>query len=177
MDPGTGHRNIVISDTPFSAERRFMMYDERWRVVAAFRTDDEHHKEAYVYHAAGWNGSGDASYIDSVLLRDRDNPACGTGCDARLNVSDGVLEERRFYCQNWRADVVAITAADGTPIEHVRYSAYGEPTVYPMADLNMDGVVNGTDLAVWQDVEAGGTPAVAYASGDIDSDVYYGSEP
>lgn len=62
--------------------------------------------------AAGWNGSGDAAYIDSVILRDRDNTACGsagsggTGCDPRLAASDGTLEERRFYFQNWRADVV-----------------------------------------------------------------------
>lgn len=156
-----------------SAERRYLMYDERWRVVAAFRDQDAAPKESYVYHAAGWNGSGDAAYIDSVILRDRDNTSCGSGCDPRLAASDGVLEERRFYCQNWRADVVAITAADGTPVETVRYSAYGEPTVYPMADLNMDGKVDSTDLAAWNYVVSGGTAVDMAYSGDIDFDGYF----
>ncbi len=90
-----------------AAEKRFMMYDERWRVVATFRDQDAAPKETYVYHAAGWNGSGDAAYIDSVILRDRDNTACGgPGCDPRLAASDGTLEERRFYCRNWRVNVL-----------------------------------------------------------------------
>ncbi len=163
-----------------AAEKRFMMYDERWRVVATFRDQDAAPKETYVYHAAGWNGSGDAAYIDSVILRERDNTACsGTGCDPRLAASDGTLEERRFYCQNWRADVVAIAAADGTPIEQTRYSAYGEPTVYPLADVNMDGKVDAADLGAWTDLLSGGAADLAYPGGDIDFDGWFdpGSSP
>jgi hypothetical protein len=70
-----------------------------------------------------------------VILRDRDNSSCGPPQEPTCNPwraeSDGNLEERRYCCQNWRADVVAITKSDGSPLERVRYSSYGEPKVYP----------------------------------------------
>jgi RHS repeat-associated protein len=86
------------------------------------------------------------------------------------SASDGTLEERRYFCQNWRADVVAVTKSDGTPIEYVRYSAYGEPTVYPVADLNMDGVVNSTDSGLWSDLLYSTSNASVYADSDLDFD-------
>jgi len=131
------------------SERTYLMYDDRWRVVASFSDQDEAPADAFVHHNAGIGGSGGSSYIDSVILRDRDTD------------DDEVLEERRYYCQNWRADVVAIAKSDGTPLEKVRYLAYGEPTVYPVADLNMDGVVNNTDVAVWNLGEVTGVFAAA----------------
>ncbi|MDX2131578.1 MAG: hypothetical protein SFY69_05975 [Planctomycetota bacterium] len=81
-----------------------------------------------------------------MILRDRDNTSCGGGVDPWRCASDGTLEERRYLCQNWRADVVAVTQSDGTPLEYVRYSSYGEPTVYPVADLDMDGDVDLADM-------------------------------
>jgi RHS repeat-associated protein len=156
-----------------SSERYYIMNDERWRPVATFRDQDEHAKEAFVWHAAGAAGFGGSSYIDSVILRDRDNTACGESCEPWRQEADGTLEERRFYCQNWRADVVAVTKSDGTPIEHVRYSAYGEATVHPVADLNMDGVVTSADLQAWTDLKAGGSSASAFGL-DLDFDDYYG---
>jgi hypothetical protein len=50
---------------------------------------------------AGLGGFGGSSYSDSVVLRDR-----GANTDW-VDESDGTLEERRYYCQNWRHDVVA----------------------------------------------------------------------
>jgi RHS repeat-associated protein len=99
--------------------------------------------------------------------------ARGESCDPWLQAADGTLEERRFYCQNWRADVVAVTKSDGTPIEYVRYSAYGEPTAYPVADLDTDGQVTSADLTAWTDLKAGGSSASAYGL-DLDFDDYYG---
>jgi RHS repeat-associated protein len=156
-----------------SSERYYIMNDERWRPVATFRDQDEHAKEAFVWHAAGAAGLGGSSYIDSVILRDRDNTACGESCEPWRQEADGTLEERRFYCQNWRADVVAVTKSDGTPVEYVRYSAYGEATVHPVADLNMDGVVTSADLQAWTDLKAGGSSASAFGL-DLDFDDYYG---
>jgi hypothetical protein len=68
-----------------------------------------------VWAGAGGRGGlgnrGGSSNIDSVIMRDRDEK---TGWTA---ASDGTLEERVFYVQNWRSDVVALVnaAGRGTP--------------------------------------------------------------
>ena len=124
------------------AEQCYLMYDgsaggvQGWRVVVVFRDEDATPKESFVYHAAGNAGQGSSSYIDSVILRDRDVTNGWTGA------ADGTLEERRYYGQNWRADVVAMTKSNGDPLEYVFYSPYGEPIVHPVADIDMDGDVD-----------------------------------
>lgn len=128
-------------------------YDHRWRMVATYRSTDTSPKEAFVYHAAGLAGRGSSSYLDSVILRDRDNTNAGRGSDFWNNASDGVLEERLYVLQNWRADVVALVSTDGVRRESLRYSAYGLPTLLPLADYNRDGVIDGGDLSFdldWQ---------------------------
>jgi len=75
------------------------------------------------------------SYIDLVILRDRDADTAWT------SASDGTLEERIYYCQNWRADVVAIVGPDGQSgqmKEWVKYSAYGVPYGIPGGDTDSD---------------------------------------
>ncbi|MBX9737355.1 MAG: hypothetical protein K2X32_10560, partial [Phycisphaerales bacterium] len=42
-------------------------------------------------------------------------------------VADSDRDEKLYYVQNWRADVVALLNQDGRPVEHVRYTAYGAP--------------------------------------------------
>lgn len=166
---GLGHRIMWQHDADFNGiliddERYYFMYDERWRSIAAFRNQDTHPKEAFVYHAAGFGGYGDASYIDSVILRDRDNDDATTTDPSNgwRAAADATLDERVFYCQNWRADVVALAKADGTPMEYIRYSSYGEPFSTPAADLNVDGVVDMADAALWQDLQGGGGGDSAY---------------
>jgi RHS repeat-associated protein len=127
------------------------------RQVAAYRDQDANPKEAFIYHAAGLAGAGGSSYIDSVILRDRDNTACGTGCDPWTQSSDGVLEQRRYYVQNWRADVTSILKSTGEPVEWIRYTAYGTPTVHPIADINGDGSVTSADYTAWTNLY-NGTP-------------------
>ena len=108
--------------------------------VAVYRDTDTntHVKTRTVYHNAGANGLGGSSYIDLVVLRDRD--ADTNWYDA----ADTAAEERIYYCQNAHADVVVVTTAAGLPIENIRYSAYGSPSSYALADLNHDGLINGT---------------------------------
>lgn len=148
-----------------NSERYYFMYDESWREIATFRNQDASPKEALVYHEAGSGGSGDASYIDSVILRDRD----ANGGGGWAGEADGTLEERRYYCQNWRADLVAITKSDGTPLEYVRYSSYGEPTVYPVADLDMNGKVESADSTEWTAL-SGGTGTTSAFTPDLNFD-------
>lgn len=56
------------------------------------------------------------------------------------------LEQRHYYCQNWRADVVAIISNDGKQMEQMRYSAYGTPYAIPYPDNNQDGFVDYFDV-------------------------------
>ncbi len=147
-----------------SSEQYHFMYDDRWRILATFRGFDENPKEAFVYHAAGFAGEGVSSYIDTVILRDRDASSPWTSQAA------STLNERRYYVQNWRADVVALLTGDGKPWEFLRYSAYGEATVHPVADVNRDGIVNSTDLTDYDAIPSeGGDAAVGY---DLDFDGY-----
>jgi RHS repeat-associated protein len=69
-----------------------------------------------------------------VILRDR-------------NVSGDTddLEERRCFCQNWRADVSAIVTDTGKMVEWVKYSAYGVAFGIPMGDTDGDGDWDATD--------------------------------
>lgn len=112
------------------------IYDARWRVIAAYEIDPvaetEVIRERHVHHAAGLDGVGTASYIDEVVLRDNDPDG------------DGTLDERHYYCQSWRADVVAIIDHQGRQVEHIRYSAYGVPYSIPMADKDRNGTIEVT---------------------------------
>jgi RHS repeat-associated protein len=117
-------------------------------------------KERFIHHAAGLVGMGGSSYIDSVVLRDRDID------DLALwwKTGNGALEERRYYCQNWRADVSVILPSTGCDqstgpgiLEWIKYGAYGVPQAYSMADYNRDGayVASGADDTAF-DADYGG---------------------
>jgi RHS repeat-associated protein len=117
-------------------------YDERWRIVGTFVGSDSSPKERFLHHTAGGNGYGSSSYIDQVVLRERD---ANTNWHAS---SDGTLEERLYYCQNWRHDVVALVTAAGALKERVRYSSYGVPFGIPLGDCDSDGDVDSADTAI-----------------------------
>ena len=139
-------------------------FDERWRWVATFREDDTDPKEEFLHHAAGLDGRGTGSYIDLVVLRDRDINSGWT------SAADGTLEERIYYCQNWRADVSALVTDAGQMLEWVKYSAYGVPFGLPGGDANSDGDCDGSDLtqvSTW--VEMG--PDDVRGDVDLDGDV------
>ncbi len=116
-------------------------YDEQWRIVGVYRENDTSPKEQYLYHAAGEDGRGASSYLDSVVLRDRDRNTVWT------EPGDGTLEERNYYLQNWRSDVVALVSATGAQIEQVRYSPYGTPFGLPAGDCDGDGDCDSVDSA------------------------------
>jgi RHS repeat-associated protein len=158
---GLGYLTTRLQDTTLdgvadpAVDRKYVtIYDERWRQVATYRVNpstgalDANPKEQFLYHAAGNGGWGGSSYIDSVILRDRDTnlwtnvgkPSSGTS----------LLQERLYYCQNWRADVVVMLdfAITGTTlVQNVRYSAYGVPFGIPYGDVDSDGDCDGGDDA------------------------------
>ena len=86
---------------------------------------------------------GGSSYIDSVILRDRDNSSKWS------QASDGTLETRHYYAQNWRADVSVIFDNSGAVLEWQKYSAYGTPYLLTPGDHNKDGVVNSADSSAF----------------------------
>ena len=137
------------------------VYDPRWRIVGMYRGSDASPKEQWVHHAAGLGGFGGSSYVDAIVLRDKDaNTAWGAA-------SDGVLEERIYYCQNWRHDVVALVESTGELVEQVRYSPYGVPFGLPAADADSDGDVDEADVTL---ITSGG-PYDVRRDVDLDGDV------
>jgi RHS repeat-associated protein len=134
------------------------------RMVAVARRHPRSHRRS-----RSQRGLGGSSYIDSVVLRDRDADT------SWRSAGDGTLEERRYYAQNWRADVSVILPSTGCDassgpgiLEWVKYSAYGVPQAFSMADYNRDGAVNGSDFN-------GTTGAfdVDYAASDLRADVNF----
>jgi hypothetical protein len=90
----------------------------------------------------GAGGYGTSSSIDQVVLREREaNTAWHLS-------SDGTLEERLYYCQNWRHDVVALVTANCELRERVRYSSYGIPFGQPLCDCDGDVDVDAADTAI-----------------------------
>jgi len=118
------------------------VFDERWRAVATYRAGDSAPKELFLHHAAGASGLGGSSYIDHVVLRNRD------ATNGWAGATDGTLEERVYYCQNWRADVVALIDGAGGMLEWVKYSAYGVPFGLPAKDADSDGDYDSADDTV-----------------------------
>ncbi len=90
-------------------------------------------------HQAGLDGGGGGSYIDTVICREKDANTAWT------SASDGVLEERRYYCQNWRADVNAVLTSAGWMVEWDKYSSYGSPFGLPGGDADSSGNTDATD--------------------------------
>jgi RHS repeat-associated protein len=80
-------------------------------------------------------------YIDHVVMRDKDANTAWT------TASDGTLEERRYHCQNWRADVSAVVTSAGKLVEAIKNSSYGIPTGIPGGDTDSDGDWDATDSA------------------------------
>ncbi len=151
----------------------YFVHDDRWRIVATHRGNgagssvESDPKEGFVFHSAGGGGAGGyggSSYIDSVILRDRDNTS---GWNSS---SDGTLEERRYLLQNWRADVVAIIKDNRAMVERVKYSPYGVPFNIPMGDTDADGDTDTTDTGQISAWIAFGTWS-ALGDTDLDGDV------
>ena len=144
---GLGHRIGELIDTDDdgdvdgSDEWRYFAHDERWRIVAHFMGSDSDPIEEYLFHAAGLDGTGGSSYIDLVVLRERDT------------TDNGTMDERMYFCQNWRADVAAIVDDSGEMYEWAKYSSYGVPFGLPAGDADSDGDCDSADiyqLGVWR---------------------------
>lgn len=153
---GLGHRISWKYDTDTDgdvdgSDKTFKLaYDERWRVVATYHESDTTPKEEYFYHAAGDGGMGGSSYIDAVVARQKDANTAWT------TTTDGVLEQRYYYLQNWRADVIAAVNSSNAQVEGDRYFAAGVSFGMFAGDVNGDGNVNATDTSAIQTVITGG---------------------
>jgi hypothetical protein len=169
---GLGYRTGVHEDTDTDSDVDgsdlwyYSAYDERWRMVATYRSSDTAPKERFVHQQAGDGGFGGSSYIDLVAFREKDANTAWT------SASDGTLEERLYYCQNQHADVVALITAAGGQREMDRYSAYGVPFGLPEGDSNSDGLADGTDRTIiqgWINTSAYDVRGDVDLDGDVDS--------
>jgi RHS repeat-associated protein len=152
------------------------VYDEGWRMVAVYRSYwrtsptpaqrvyDSSPKEDYVLQMAGLDGRGGSSYINGVVCRNRD---ANSGWAAQ---SDGTLEERYFYCHNWRGDVAALVTSGRKLHEWGKFSPYGIPNCLPGADTNSDGDCDENDISQILAWRTAGPPAHYDVRGDVDLD-------
>ena len=76
---------------------------------------------------------------------------------AWASTADSTLEERVYYCQNWRADLVALMTSDGHLINQVRYDPYGVPFGIAKSDLEADGDVDTNDYTQYSTYYSGST--------------------
>jgi hypothetical protein len=140
-------------------------YDEGWREVARFRESDSSPKDQFVNATAGLDGYGRSSYINDVVCRNKDANTAWT------SASDGVLEERYFYCPNWRGDVSALVTSGRQLHECGRYSPYGVPNSRPGADTDSDGdcdAGDATQIQAWIDAPAYDVRGDVDLDGDVD---------
>ena len=172
---GLGHRIAEHVDTDddgdvdASDKWYYFAYDEDWRWLATFREDDSDPKEEFVVQHAGLDGAGGSSYINGVVLRDKDANTAWT------DASDGTLENRVYYCQNWRGDVSALVTATGKMVEWVKYSAYGVPFGMPSGDADSDGDFDSADQTAIQGLIDTSSYEVR-ADQDLDGDVDAGDK-
>jgi hypothetical protein len=167
---GLGYRIAIHEDTDDDGDVDgddlwyYDAFDDRWRDVARFREDDASPKEEFLYHAAGPNGLGRSSYVDLLVLRDRDG--------AYTAAADSVLEKRAYYCQNWRADMSVVVGKRAKLKHWVKYSAYGVPFGLSGADTDSDGDCDTTDLAqiqTWIDTSTYDVLGDIDLDGDVDA--------
>jgi len=97
-----------------------------------------------------------------VVLRDRDANT------AWHEEADGTLEERVYYCQNWRADVVALFSDTGHMLQQVRYDPYGVPFGISKADVNADGVLDSADSSLFVTLYNSGSGTHPFADWNLD---------
>lgn len=128
----------VNSDDPYYCYQ----YDEATRLLAEYRwiggggDNTDQAKYIHVVDNAGLGGFGGSSYINDVILTERDDT---TG---EKSASDGVYDVRLYPLVNWRHDVVGLATAAGLMKEWVKYSAYGEAFGLPIGDATDDGAAN-----------------------------------
>ncbi len=119
--------------------------------------------EIFIHHNAGLDGAGGSSYIYGVILRERDE-----------NLDD-TLEERRYFCQNWRSDVVVVLTDAGVQVERITYDPYGQPFGMPAGDTNFDGDYDtgggGTDGDKITNWTTSGHAYRAYADVNLDGSI------
>ena len=64
--------------------------------------------------------------------------------------ADGTLETRLYFCQNWRADVVAVLDSGGAILRECRYTAYGKRVEIDAGDFDRDGSVDFFDVDAFE---------------------------
>jgi RHS repeat-associated protein len=87
---------------------------------------------------------------------------------AWTSASDGTLEERIYYCQNWRGDVSALVYANGDQVEQVRYSPYGTSVGLVGGDTDSDGDCNSLDTVDTDQIQTWINGSAYDVRGDLD---------
>jgi len=167
-------RGALAADTaPYPLAPGILMYDPR--VIEEFARRLLKKAKSVVitctllgalFGALGGYGYGRSSYINDVVCRNRDNTS------GWLAASDGTLEERYYYCPNWRRDLSALVTSARQLHEWCKYSSYGTANLCPGADTDSDGDCDSADVAqiqAWINAPTYDVRADADLDGDNDS--------
>jgi RHS repeat-associated protein len=143
----------------------YSVFDESWRAVATYRvvisssgggaswSIDTNPKEVFVNHFAGLGGRGGALPLDFVIHRNREALSPGQNANEWIDnwtaQAGSLLDERTYFCQNWRGDVVALFDDVGGLVNQIRYDPYGMPFGIPKTDFDGDGAHGLADLLIW----------------------------
>jgi len=127
----------------------------------------------------GLDGRGTGSHIDQLVCRERTALLGGGGAGLAGAEPGGEgptpiepANERVYYCQNWRADVVALAGDSGQMVEWAKYSSYGVPFGLPAGDTDSDGdadVADITQINTWINTSTYDVRGDLDLDGDVDA--------
>jgi len=137
-------------------DTEYLTYDDRWRLIS--RHDGSEYTEEVVHHAAGLDGFGGASDVDSVIMR-----------RTFLTTGSPQTEDNRYYIlQNWRQDPAVTITDAGVQVERAHFSPYGRVLGMPAGHTDFDFAFDSDDqttLSGWSGAYR------AHADVDLDGDV------
>lgn len=161
-----GHMTVVHYDVDADGDvdsndpKYEFAYTDNWQLVEVYHEDDtaSDAKERFVYHAHPY------AHADAIIFRDKDADT------AWSDASDETLEERIYYCQNWRGDTCALVRDDGSLVESVAYSNQAAYFGIPAGDTDGDGDLDSTDVSTIENWARNG-PQDQRGDLDLDGDV------
>ena len=127
------------------------IYDERWRQVATYRINPARARSTPTPKSNSSitplaRAASAALPISITSFSATRTPTSGLASASRGGRP--LLQDRIYYCQNWRADVVVLLDDEGAIRPRCSLLGLWRALRLPIGDVNADGVSNTTDQAL-----------------------------